>query len=371
MVCMNLISHRVTSLIVYQLTGPRFFKWTSLSIPYTSSIDTFHVQDIQGLRQYMITTSDRSGSVSLHKITRKGLRHSQTITIPGAKTTKNIHINNTVYIAVACNNNDNTKTDSQLYALTNDGTLKHVQTFNDNEADDITFGMTNNEIFLTLTTNNGRSQTGLPSKVYKWDPKHRLFNIIQSLETIYGVKPNFFNTKDHLWLSIACQYNTSSILNSFIYRWNGSRFEVFQTIPSPHATKDLHPVNTGTSLFLVATNFHGPLVVYKMNDFTGHFEIFQTISTSKVLALDSFTINSEHFIAVSSWEPSVGTSDTELIIYKFSGDSYSSFQEITTYHASSIKVFRDVLSGSWLMGIANVSKRSVDLYRWNDASNNC
>ena len=59
---------------------------------------------------------------------------------------------------------------------------------------------------------------------------------------------------------------------------------------SPNGTKDLHPVNIGTSLFLVATgNFHGPLVVHRMSESTGHFEI-RTIPTSKAIALNSFLI---------------------------------------------------------------------------------
>ena len=362
------------------MTGPRFFsKWASLSKPYMVNIDSFSAWNGQEQTQYIITTSDHvlTGSVSIYKITREGPRHSQTMMIPGAKTTKNININNTVYIAVACNNyydDDDTKRESQLYTWTfdddNEGSLTHVQTFNDNQADDITFGTTTSDIFITLTTNNERSRTGLPSKIYKWDPEHHQFHFIQSLDTIRGIKPNFFNAKEHLWLTIACQYNTSIILNSFIYRWNGSRFELFQTLPSPQTTKDLHPVNIGNSVFLVAANFLGPVVVYRMSEFTGHFEVFQTLPTSKVVSIDSFTIKSEYFIAVSSWESSVdlSTSDTKLIIYKFSGATYNSFQEITTEYAPSVKVFRDVFTGSRLMGIANT--RSIDLYKWNDASNN-
>ena len=184
------------------MTGPRFFsKWASLSKLYTLNIDSFYAWDGQEQTQYIIATS-KDGSVSVYKITREGLTHSQTITIPGARTTKNININNTVYIAVACHHYYNTETESQLYAWTmkddNAWTFKHVQTFNNIEAYDITFGMTASDIFLTLTTNNGRSLTGVPSRVYKWDPKHRLFQFVQSLETIYGIKPNFFNTKNHL-----------------------------------------------------------------------------------------------------------------------------------------------------------------------------
>ena len=371
---MHTVSPLFCYFIVHQVTGPRFFsKWMSFLAPSTTSIDTFHVQDKQGLRQYVITTSDRSKNVSIHKITRKGMILSHTEMIPGAITAKTININNTVYIAVACNSRDDTETDSQLYTWTNDGTLEHVQTFSNNEANDVTFGTTTNDIFLTLTTNNERSDTGVsevPSKVYKWDPKHRLFNFFQSLETICGVKSNFFNGKGHLWLSIACQYNDSIIINSFIYRWNGSRFELFQAIPSPQRIKDLHPVNIGNHLFLIAVIIDEPLVVYKLSNFTGRFEVYQTIQTLKnVEALDSFFINGEYFIsALSSLEPLTDANYAKLIIYKFNGPTYNFFQSITINPEYSVKVFRDVLSESWLMGIANGT--SVDLYKWNVVSNN-
>ena len=126
----------------------------------------------------MITTGNHTARVSVYKITREGPRHMS----------KNIVINNTVYCT--CNdyyNFDGAKIELQLSTCTfdddNEWALKHVQTFSNNEADEVTFGTT--KMFLTLTTNNGHSWTGVPSKVYKWDPEHCLFNFIQSLETIY------------------------------------------------------------------------------------------------------------------------------------------------------------------------------------------
>ena len=94
MVCMNLISHCITSLLLlYSLSSDRskiFSKWASLSKPYMVNIDSFSAWNGQEQTQYIITTSDHvlTGSVSIHKITREGLRHYQTIMIPGAKTTK-------------------------------------------------------------------------------------------------------------------------------------------------------------------------------------------------------------------------------------------------------------------------------------------
>ncbi|XP_019852509.1 PREDICTED: uncharacterized protein LOC109582282 [Amphimedon queenslandica] len=75
--------------VYQQVTVPTFFtKWTSHSIPYTSSIDdTFHAQNTQEWAQYLVTASHRTtGSVSVYRIAKERLRHSETIMIPGDKT---------------------------------------------------------------------------------------------------------------------------------------------------------------------------------------------------------------------------------------------------------------------------------------------
>ncbi|XP_011407166.1 PREDICTED: uncharacterized protein LOC100634618 isoform X1 [Amphimedon queenslandica] len=367
-------------LIVYRLTGPRFFsKWKSSSIPYMDHIDEFSAWDGQQMRQYIIATSSHWQSVSIYQNTGEGLRHSQTVMIPWATSTKNIKINDTVYIAVACHGSQGTeKIGARLYNWTFDedieGTLTQVQTFN--ETNEITFGKTAGEFFITLTKLNYYfSQTApVASKVYKWYPKHHQFNFFQSLETVCGIKPNFFDIKGNLFLSITCGYNSSSsIVNSFIYRLNGSRFEIFQAIPLPNSIeiRDLYHAYVKPSHFLVAASVNGPLVVYRLSDFTGHFEVFQTILTSHVMALDIFSIRGEYFMAISSWDykPSIAADPhAKVAVYKFSGSTYNLFQVIKTFNIPySVKVFVDVFSNSSMMGIPQAL--TIDLYKWKDRSN--
>lgn len=311
----------------------------------------------------MIITSDsgeiNTKNVSVYKITREGLSHSQTIRLPGARTTTNLNIKGSVYIAIACDNSWNDKRDVHIYTWTDDETLKLLQTFNG--ARDPTFGKTTSHgIYLALTKSDGEQSTKV--HVYEWDHKDNRFSSIQFQETILGIKPTFFNNKNHLWLS------TSSKLNSTIYKLNElrSEFEVVQTIPLPSPeAMNLQPVRLNRHLFLVASSLEGPTgVIYKLSSFREQFENFQTLPALKVKALDSFHINShEHFIAVVR-VPDPSTDTKEVIIYKFSGATYNFFQSVTADDPSSVKVFR-YLSGSSIMAIGNAL--SLDLFKWNDA----
>ena len=355
------------------MSGPRFFsKWETLWSPAASSLET--LLDGKNNAQYIIVTSHWSGNLSLYSVTKDGIVHIWSLPVPRAMSTKAIYINERVYLAVACTSNDNNNDDgthSRLYLwedATNDNdgpTLKLVQTFKDVKANDVSYGTTNKqEILLTFTTQGGRHSLG--TTVYKWSPSRRLFESIQTLNTTGGGgRLHFFYTKDDLLLSIACQYNAES----FVYKWNGSHFEVFQTIPSSRTT-DLYPMFLGSHLHLIAANFYGPLVVYKMSRMTGRFERFQTIGTSRTVMVDAFTINSEYFMAVANaWNSTALTSNATSAVYKFNGASFSMFQEIPTFHVAAINVF-PTLFGCRIMGIINLVTRTVDIYKWEDTARN-
>ncbi|XP_019855969.1 PREDICTED: uncharacterized protein LOC109584602 [Amphimedon queenslandica] len=141
---------------VYRITvnsWRSFTKWVSLSIQDALSIDTFDVNETQ----YMIITSDSSEIdtkiVSVYKIIREKPIHLQRIPLPGARMTKNFNINSKVYIAVAHYNSVNEKEDVHIYTLTDDETLKLLQTFN--EVHNPMFGKTSHEIYLVLMKTDG------------------------------------------------------------------------------------------------------------------------------------------------------------------------------------------------------------------------
>uniref|UniRef100_A0A1X7U5W9 Olfactomedin-like domain-containing protein n=1 Tax=Amphimedon queenslandica TaxID=400682 RepID=A0A1X7U5W9_AMPQE len=351
--------HDETTKNVYRITvNPRpFTEWVSLPLQHTSSIDTFDVNETR----YMIITSDFSEMdtkiVSVYKITREGPTHVHNITLPGARTTKSLNINNKVYTAIACENPHNDKNDVHIYTWTDDETLKLLQTFDG--ARDPTFGRTtSHSIYLALTKNDGEWST----KVYKWDHKDNRFHSIQFQEAIRGAKPNFFLLKNHLWLS------TSNKFSSIIYRWNElrSRFQVYQRIPLPSLeAMDLQPMPIESHYFLVATSLEGPsLLLYKWSSFRERFEIFQNIPAFKIKALDSFNINNYgHFIAmVKASDTSAGTK--ELVFYKFSGAATNDlFQSITADDPSSVKVFHHHHRS--ILAIGNAL--SLDLFKLNDA----
>ena len=126
------------------------------------------------------------------------------------------------------------------------------------------------------------------------------------------------------------------------------------------------------SLFLAFANYYGDInkhktssVIYKMDESTGRFTLYQTLQTRGAYGLEYFSIADKHFLAVANYYD--GTHQLDSVIYQWNGKLFVVFQKVSTKGASHFTFF--TVNGDTYLAVANCcdgSSRSIAsvIYKW-------
>ena len=132
------------------------------------------------------------------------------------------------------------------------------------------------------------------------------------------------------------------------------------------------------SLFLAFANYHGDInkyktisMIYKMDESTGRFTLYQTLQTRGAYGLEYFSIADKHFLAVANNYD--GTYQLDSVIYQWNGKLFVVFQKISTKGASHFTFF--TINGDKYLAVANYydgSTRSIKsvIYKWSSGKFN-
>ena len=133
---------------------------------------------------------------------------------------------------------------------------------------------------------------------------------------------------------------------SFFYPGcSGYYFEKYQDLPTRGAHAVEHFTING-SLFLAFANYKSDTAekyntdsfIYKFNDLTGKFFLYQTIGTHGGFDVEYFSISGKHYLAVANAYN--GTSDRlNSVIYLWNGTLFFAFQNIATKDGVSFNFF--------------------------------
>ena len=133
---------------------------------------------------------------------------------------------------------------------------------------------------------------------------------------------------------------------SFFYPGcSGYYFKKYQDLP----TRGAHAVEHFTihgNLFLAFANYQSDTsekyntdsFIYKSNDSTGKFFLYQTIGASGVLDVEYFTISDEHYLAVAN-NFNGTTSRLNSVIYRWNGTLFVFFQNVATLGGDDFNFF--------------------------------
>ena len=118
-------------------------------------------------------------------------------------------------------------------------------------------------------------------------------------------------------------------------------FEKYQDLPTRGALAVEHFTING-SLFLAFANYESDTAekyntdsfIYKFNDLTGKFFLYQTIGTHGGHDVEYFTISGEHYLAVANVVNGT-TKRLNSVIYRWNGTSFFAFENIATKGAAS------------------------------------
>ena len=150
-------------------------------------------------------------------------------------------------------------------------------------------------------------------------------------------------------------------------------FEKYQDLPTRGALAVEHFTING-SLFLAFANYESDSaekyntdsLIYKFNDLTGKFFLYQTIGTHGGHDVEYFTISGEHYLAVANVDDGT-THKLNSVIYLWNGTSFFAFQNIAMKGAASFNFFtiakEPFLTVSNLYGDVS-QKTNSTIYKW-------
>ena len=144
-------------------------------------------------------------------------------------------------------------------------------------------------------------------------------------------------------------------------------FEKYQDLP----TRGAHAVEHFTidgSLFLAfanyesdtAENYNTDSFIYKFNDLTGKFFVYQTIGTHGGHDVEYFTISGEHYLAVANVYNGI-KHRLNSVIYLWNGTLFVSFQNVATIRGASFNFF--TIEKEPFLAVSNLNANSV-IYKW-------
>ena len=132
------------------------------------------------------------------------------------------------------------------------------------------------------------------------------------------------------------------------------------------------------SLFLAFANYYGDInkyktssVIYKMDESTGRFTLYQTLQTRGGYGLEYFSIADKRFLAVANHHD--GTHQLDSVIYQWNGKKFVDFQKISTKGASHFTFL--TINGDKYLAVANYhddNSHSVTsvIYKWSSGKFN-
>ena len=154
-------------------------------------------------------------------------------------------------------------------------------------------------------------------------------------------------------------------------------FEKVQDLPTRGAAGVEHFTINGR-LFLAFANYYGDIykhktgsMIYKMNELTGKFNLYQTLQTRGAYGLEYFSIADQHFLAVANYND--GTYLLDSAVYQWNGQRFVVYQKIPTKGAGDLTF--STINGENYLAVANSydgSTRSTKsaIYKWSNGKFN-
>ena len=198
----------------------------------------------------------------------------------------------------------------------------------------------------------------VPSFVYIWSDNLEQFLLYQYLLITGGLRSSTLSTSSGTFVSVYSSYQTNS--NSIVFKWNGTYFDRLQSFESSPS----YIFEAGLYTFIVSLN-----TVYRYDLVSGRFTHHSTLPNQLDTTgrYEYFTINTEHYLAVSHRSSSTSNGSTSgdvVVVYRLVGVDFVVHQrvaapgrEVLGLHAFEVNEREKVLA---------VTSRdaAMSLYKW-------
>ncbi|XP_062517170.1 thrombospondin-type laminin G domain and EAR repeat-containing protein-like [Corticium candelabrum] len=196
---------------------------------------------------------------------------------------------------------------------------------------------------------------------------HRFVHF-QHVSTIrYTTDIEHLHMDGHDYLVFACYHSSQSLL---VFLWNNGNFELYET-KQIRGFRDVEHFEIGGKHYLAAARYNsGSSGDHNVNSYiykwTGaHFALFQTIPTKGALKFSFTRIGKMLFLAVANMLDSDKPLDqkfkTPSVVYKWNGKKFQDFRYLNTTAAASVS-FVNMRHHSYLV-VGSILANGISVYR--------
>ena len=178
-----------------------------------------------------------------------------------------------------------------------------------------------NEIFIVVANHYNSQGYSVQSSVFKWSGAS--FIKLQSLQTYGAWDAKSFKINGETFIAFANVRNQSNYVNidSFIYKWNGSKFVLFQSIPTRGARAWWPFVMCGQT-FLGVANYRDSVQGYNTSSTVyqvsrGQIITYQEILTQGAHDMTSFEYSGHTYLVVANFMNDKGKGNINSTLYKW------------------------------------------------------
>ena len=159
-----------------------------------------------------------------------------------------------------------------------------------------------NEQFLAISNNYDGSSRSINSSIYKWNSNK--FEKIQDIATEGAVNTETFVISNETFIAFANHFTSQKqySVQSAVFKWSGQQFVKMQSLQT-YAALDVKSFSVNGSTFLAFANHRSgseqhniSSPIYKWNG--SHFVLFQSIPPRGAAALHPFMMCSQTFLGV-------------------------------------------------------------------------
>ena len=228
-----------------------------------------------------------------------------------------------------------------------------------------------NEQFLAISNYRDGSSYCINSSIYKWNSNK--FEKIQDIPTEGAVSSETFVISNETFIAFANHYSLrkKESVQSAVFKWSGQQFVKLQSFQT-YGARDVKSFSDNGSTFLAFANYrrgngqydiNSP--IYKWNG--SHFVPFQSIPTRGAAALHPFMMCGQTFLGVANHYNQDNWYYKMSVVYRFSQEKFVEYQEIPTQGAFDMTSFQ--YKGHTYLAVAN-RKNSFNwninsaLYKW-------
>lgn len=172
----------------------------------------------------------------------------------------------------------------------------------------------------------GKEVYDVSSVLYRWDGNN--FQPYQSIPTKKNINLRFFNMNGDTYLALAAgKHGAEKSANpqSMIYKWNGKKFNLMQTINTSSAN-DFESIAINGKYYLIVANSFNTSDIFQWDG--KQFNLYQSLQTKDARDVEPFELNGHHCLAVANL-----AGDSEIFEWDMKDNQFKPFQTIATQAA--------------------------------------